>query len=219
MQTLAKNWWLLALSGVLDAVISVIYFNHAGHGFHSTRDVFLMGRITMAAAVCTIAAGLWKTKSLRCWPLALNGLALGVLGLFLNGVFGLRIRFSAIAFLIILMAMSLGTLYFASARILWRGKRIVDGWVSAMVAIGSVVFACAFFVLGLGWAKIEPGSFTDILWLGSYFAFCSVCMLGSGLRLPGLRAVIDSSPLAPDASPSRSISLRKRATSALVSVR
>jgi uncharacterized membrane protein HdeD (DUF308 family) len=25
IQTLAKNWWLLALCGVLDAIISVIY--------------------------------------------------------------------------------------------------------------------------------------------------------------------------------------------------
>lgn len=219
MQTLAKNWWLLPVSGVLDAVISVIYFNHAGHGFHSMSDVFFLGSITIAAGACMIVAGLWPNNKGRTWPLVLSGVTLGVLGLFFDGVFGLRIRFSTVASLIILMAMGLGALYFAAARTLWRGSRVGPALLFATAAIGSVIFACAFFALGFGWVKVEPGSFKDVVWLGCYFAFCAACMLVSGLPLAGLRPATDPSPAAPNDSASRSISLRNRATSALVSVR
>jgi uncharacterized membrane protein HdeD (DUF308 family) len=34
VQTLIKSWWLLALCGVLDALISIINFDHAGSGFN-----------------------------------------------------------------------------------------------------------------------------------------------------------------------------------------
>ena len=80
MQTLVKNRWLLALAGVFDVVISIVYFDHAGHGFHVMRDVFFVGRITIAAGMCTIVAGLWSAARRQCWPLVLNGVALAVLG-------------------------------------------------------------------------------------------------------------------------------------------
>jgi uncharacterized membrane protein HdeD (DUF308 family) len=218
MQTLTKNWWLLAIAGLLDAVISVLYFNHVGHGVHTMRDVYFMGRITIAAGVCTIVAGLWRRDRGQWWPLALSGIALSALGLVFDGVFGSTIRFRTVAVLIILSAVSTGIFQCAAARRLWR-RKVADASLLGVAGIGSAIFASAFFALGFGWAKIEPGSFKDLLWLGLYFAFSAVCMLGSGLRLPDLRAVLDSPPAAGNEPPSVPINLRKRATSALVSVR
>jgi hypothetical protein len=44
-------------------------------------------------------------------------------------------------------------------------------------------FALAFLALGFRWIAIEPGSHADLLWLGSYFGFGAICMLGLALRL------------------------------------
>src|SRR5580693_5282620 len=89
IQTLAKNWWLMALCGVLYVPISVIYFilYYAGPG--STPYIWneiipISGRFVLAAGVCSIAAGIWRpaksTSSLWALLLVLNGLALSLFG-------------------------------------------------------------------------------------------------------------------------------------------
>ena len=118
IQTLTKNWWLLAVCGVLDAVMSVIYFDHAQHGFHGLTDIVFLGRVALAAGACTIAVGLWRSANGKSWPLVLNGVALGALGLILNGIVGFRISFRTIALLIIVTAISIGVLELITARTL-----------------------------------------------------------------------------------------------------
>src|ERR1035438_5191609 len=85
IQTLIKNQWLLALCGVLDAIISIIYFiMYTGGdgpnfpGWYGTA-VF-QSRLALAAGACTIAAGIWRSAKGKSWLLVLNGLALGALG-------------------------------------------------------------------------------------------------------------------------------------------
>src|SRR6185437_1846105 len=56
IKTLIKNWWLLAFCGVLDAMVSVVYFNHVGHGFHGLKAVVFLGEVTLAS-------GIWSQKS------------------------------------------------------------------------------------------------------------------------------------------------------------
>jgi hypothetical protein len=51
IQTLIKGWWLLALCGVLDAIISIIYFNHAEQGFVLKGAIVFLGKLTLAAGV------------------------------------------------------------------------------------------------------------------------------------------------------------------------
>jgi uncharacterized membrane protein HdeD (DUF308 family) len=183
IQTLINNWWLLALCGVLDAIMSIIYFNHAGHGFHAMKDVAFLGKVTLAAGACTIAVGIWRSAKGKCWLLVLNGLALGALGLIFNGIFGFKISFRSVALLIILMAMSFAILELVTARTLRRQRHVVDGWFLGLAGVASVGFALAFLALGFRWIKIEPGSLSDLLWLGSYFGFSAICMLGLALRL------------------------------------
>jgi uncharacterized membrane protein HdeD (DUF308 family) len=183
IQTLINNRWLLALCGVLDAIMSIIYFNHAGHGFHGMKDIVFLGKLALAAGACTIAAGVWRSAKRKCWLLVLNGLALVALGLIFNGVFGFRISFRTVALLIILMATSIGIFELVTARILRRQRHVADGWFLGLAGVASVGFALAFLALGFRWIKIEPGSLSDLLWLGSYFGFSAICMLGLALRL------------------------------------
>jgi len=147
------------------------------------KDLLFLGKIALAAGACTIVVGVWRSAQGKCWLLVLNGLALGALGLLFNGIVGFRISFRTVALLIVLMAMSIGILEFVTARSLWRPYHVADGWFLGLAGVGSLAFALAFFALGFGWIKIEPGSLSDLLWLGSYFGFDAICTLGLALRL------------------------------------
>ena len=190
IQTLSKNWWLLALCGVLDAIISGIFLvtQDGPLTFPAWRGaVVFLSKLALAAGVCSIAAGIWRSAKGKCWLLALNGLALSALGLIFNlGVSGYRISFRTVALLVVVMAVSIGILELATARTLRRQRPVADEWFLGLVGAASVGFALAFFALGFRWIKLEPGSHSDFLWLGSYFGFSAICMLGLALRLYGL---------------------------------
>jgi uncharacterized membrane protein HdeD (DUF308 family) len=191
VQTLIKTWWLLALCGVLDAIISIINFDHAGNGFHTKAPVTQIGMLALTAAACTIAAGVWSFRKGKSWLLVLNGLAFGALGLILTGIFGSRIQFRTIALLIVTMAMSIGIYELATIRTLLHERHVADEWFLGAAGAVSIGFALVFFAFVFRWIKLDPGSpAQSLLWLGCYFGFSAVCMLGLGLRYaPPLRSV------------------------------
>lgn len=113
--TLTRNWMLLVVCGILDAIISVAYFvmwyTDGPVPFHSWNGaIVLLGKLAMGASLVAIAASLWRASSGNCWPLALHGFALGALGVILYGFTGFRISLLTIALLIVVMAVTLGIL-------------------------------------------------------------------------------------------------------------
>ena len=191
IQTLTRNWVLVALCGVLDAIISVTYVVMQEtdgpltlHSWNGT--VVFLGKLALAAGACMITAGVWRSATGKGWLLVLNGLALGALGVIQYGLTRFRISFLTVTLLIILMAMSIGLLELVIARTLRRQRHFADGWFLALAGVASFSFAVAFLALGFRWIKIEPGSHSDLLWLGSYFGFSAICMLGLALRLHSL---------------------------------
>jgi uncharacterized membrane protein HdeD (DUF308 family) len=196
IQTLIKNWWLLALCGVLDAIYSVTNLLMQGpDGSLTLRQyavpgtVVFLGKIALAAGACTIAAGIWRSAQGKSWILVLNGLALGALGAiftFWTGPLALR----TIALLLVVMAMSIGIFEWVIARALRRQRYVANEWFLALAGAASVGFALAFFAFAFGWIKLGPGPHADFLWFGSYFGFSAICMLGLALRLNSLRAAI-----------------------------
>jgi uncharacterized membrane protein HdeD (DUF308 family) len=189
IQTLIKNWWLLALCGVLDAIISVMnFFMQRPDGsptlrtfVHSRGTVVHMGMLVLAAGACTIAAGIWSSRKGKSWLLVLNGLACSALGLIFTFWTG-PLAFRTVALLIVVMAMSIGIYELATARTLRR--HLADEWLLGAAGVASVGFALAFFAFVFRWIKLEPGSPAQTLhWLGSYFGFSAICMLGLALRL------------------------------------
>ena len=67
-QSLVKSWWLLALCGVLNAIFSVVYLvTQVPDGSLIFRKyavpgtVVFLGKLALAAAACTIAAGIWRS--------------------------------------------------------------------------------------------------------------------------------------------------------------
>ncbi len=174
IQRLMRNWWLLGLCVALEATIAMIYFNYAGHGINRRSAMVLVGELTLAAGVCTIAAGILRYAEGKRWLLVVNGAACSALGLILT--FVTTIAFRTIALLIMVMAVSLGAHELASAgRLRWR----IRNWLPGTAGLVLVGFALVFLAFVLGWIKLGPAGFAQTLfWLGSYFGFSAICMLG-----------------------------------------
>ncbi len=184
-QTLMKRWWLLALSGVLYAMYSVMnLFMQRPDGsvaLRTTVDVsgtlVHMGELALAAGVCTIAAGIWSSANRRSWFLVLNGLACSALGVVFTFWATRRIAFRTIALLIVLMALSIAMYELATARTL--RPHLADKWLLDAAGVVAVGFALAFLALAFRQMNVERSPVVDFLWFGSYFGFSAICMLAN----------------------------------------
>ena len=187
-----KNWWLLVLCGVADAIYSAMdFFTQRPDGslalrtYVNNRSTLVhMGVLALAAGACAIAAGIWSFRKDKSWLLVLHGLACSALGLILTFRTG-PISFRTIALLIAVMAMSTGVYALATARTLRR--HLADEWLLGAAGAASVAFALAFLAFVFRWIELEPASPAQGLdWLGSYFGFSAICMLGLALHLHSL---------------------------------
>jgi hypothetical protein len=176
MQRLIRNWWLLGLCVALETIIAIIYFSYAGQ--HVNRNKIVpVGGLTLAAGVCIIAAGLLRSAEGKRWLLVLNGAACSALGLILT--FVTAIAFRTIALLMIVMAVSLAAHELAAS-----GPRLTRKWLPGMAGLVLVGFATWFLAFVLRWIKLDPTSPGEsLLWLGSYFGFSAICMLGMAADL------------------------------------
>jgi len=191
IQTLAKNWWLLALCGLLDAILALMNVSMRDPNGSLTLRIFvpmsagvLMCRLALAAGACTIAAGTWRSRRGRSWLLAVNGVAFSAYGLIPLILWTRPLSFRLFALLLVVMAISIGILELATARTLRR--HVADKWFLGLAGAASIGFALAFLALAFRWINLEPGSHSVFLWLGSYFGFSAICMPGLALRLHSL---------------------------------
>jgi len=172
IQMSIRNWLLLALCGVLDAIVSAVYFSNAGQGFHAARTVVFLGAFTLAGGACAIAAALWNRGRGKYWLLVLHGLACAALGLIFAFWKG-PLAFRTVALLIVVMAVSIGIYELASPRTFLFGA-------AGAVSLG---FALVFLAFVLGLIKLEPASPGQTLtWMGSYFGVCAITMLFQAVR-------------------------------------
>jgi hypothetical protein len=167
MIVISMNWCLLALCGVLDAIIAVIYVNHAGSGFASYGSVEFLCGLAVAAGACTIAVGIWGSREGRSWLLALNGLALSAYGL-IPILWTGPLSFRLFALLLVVMATSIGIFELTKARSL----RLLG-----LAGAASIGFALVFLAFVLRWIQLTPGPAQTLLWMGAYFGFSAICMV------------------------------------------
>jgi hypothetical protein len=196
IQTLTKNWWLLGLCGVLDAISSVLYLimYDAGpdgtpfQGWYAT--VVLISRLAVAAGACAIAAGIWRSTQGISWLLVLNGLACSAYGL-IPWVWRGPLGFRLFALLIVVMALSFGVLALAVAGTMRRQRQGADQWLFGVAGAASFGFAVVFLALVNGWIQLERRPFHPalFLWLCLFFGFSAICMLGLAPRLRSLMAM------------------------------
>ena len=189
MQTLIQNWWLMALCGVLQAVYSVvILFMQNPYGSLVLRQyalpstVVFLGTVAIASGIFAVAAGMWKSSQGKSWLLLVNGVALSTLGFMLTGSFGPQVSFRSITLLLAVMAISISIFELRIARTL-RQNHLVNEWFLDLAGAASVVFAMAFLAMSLRWIILKPSPASDFIWIGSYFGFSAICMLGIAWRL------------------------------------
>src|SRR5450756_509389 len=144
IHTLIKNWWLLALCGVLDAIFSAVnLLTQDPDGSLTLRKyalkstVVFLGKLALAAGACTITAGMWRSATGKSWLLVLNGLALSALGLIFTFRTG-PLAFRTIALLLVVMAMSIGIFELVIARTLRRQRHGADEWLLGLAGAASV---------------------------------------------------------------------------------
>ena len=187
IQALTKNWWLLALGGVFDALLSAMnFFRQRPDGSLTPRTsvdvsgtLVHIGMLALAAGVCTVAAAIWSYREGRSWLLVLNGLALSALGLLFTFWANRPIAFRSIALLIVAMAISVGIYELATARTLQR--HVTGKWLLGAAGVVSVGFALVFVALAFRQLNVERSPLADFLWFGSYYGFSAVCKLGLAL--------------------------------------
>ncbi|HEY1183069.1 MAG TPA: DUF308 domain-containing protein [Bryobacteraceae bacterium] len=192
IQTLSKNWWLLALAGVFDAMLSAMnFFIERPDGSLTLRATVRygstleqMGMLALAAGVCTIAAGIWSSGKGRAWLLVLNGLALSALGLIFSFRANRPIAFRTIALLVAVMAIGIGIYELTTARAL--RPHGTAKWLLGAAGAVSVGFALVFLALAFRQMNVERSPLTDFLWFGSYYGFSAICKLGLALRVHSL---------------------------------
>lgn len=189
MQTLIQNWWLMALCGVLQAVYSVvILFMQNPDGSLALRKyalqstVVFLGTVAIASGIFAVAAGMWKSSQGKSWLLLVNGVALSTLGFMLTGSFGPQVSFRSITLLLAVMAISISIFELGIAQTL-RQSHLVNEWILYLAGAVSVVFAMAFLTMSLRWIILKPSPASDFIWIGSYFGFSSISMLGISWRL------------------------------------
>lgn len=186
IETLIRNWWLLALRGVLAAVFSVITFMMRSsvqtftlREFATRGSVIFLGMLALAAGACTIAAGIWTATRHKWWLLVVDGLAVSAVGFTL--ILSDRITFHLVANLLVALAMAVGVSELITARMLRH--HVPDEWFLVLAGAASIGFALSFL-----WIKPEVA--TAFNWLAAYSAFTAICMAALALRLRNLRRTI-----------------------------
>jgi uncharacterized membrane protein HdeD (DUF308 family) len=174
---LARNWWALALRGVLAIVIGLIAFRWPG--VFVAWLVLLFGVYAIVDGVFAIIAGIRAAeRHERWWPFALEGLLDIVAGII---AFLLPVA-AAFALLYLVSAWSIVSGVFRITAAIRLRKQIEGEWLLILNGILSVAFGIVIFtfpVVGL----------VTVAWIiGIYAIIFGVILLALGLRLRSHRA-------------------------------
>jgi hypothetical protein len=196
IETISRNWFFVALCGLLEAILAIVYLVMQGTdgplSFHAwSGSITFLGELTIAAGGCAIAAGVWRSGSGRCWLLVLKGAALAGLGWIYYALVRFRISILTLMLLVAVTAVSAGILELIIARVFRHQGRTADGWLFGVAGAISIGFTLPMFALGFRLIRLAPGEHLDLLLLGLYFGFSAACSLGLALRLhwPGMPVV------------------------------
>jgi uncharacterized membrane protein HdeD (DUF308 family) len=172
IDTLSRNWWLIALRGLAGILFGIITF--LAPGMTLAVLVILFGAYAFADGVLTIASAVRRRGATNRWGMLLLegvvGVAAGVVTLFWPGITALTLLY-VIAF----WALLTGVLEIAAAI---RLRRVITGeWLLALGGIASIVFGVAIALFP------AAGALVLVLWIGAYMLVFGVLFVALGLRL------------------------------------
>jgi uncharacterized membrane protein HdeD (DUF308 family) len=180
---LARNWWALALRGVLAIVFGVLAF--VNPGITLAALVLLFGAYSLVDGVFAIIAGLRAAqRHERWWPFALEGLASIVVGI----IAFLMPAAAAFALLMLASAWSIVTGVFRIAAAIRLRKQIQGEWLLILNGILSVAF-------GVIIALFPGAGLVTLVWLiGFYAVLFGIILLALAFRLRGHTAKVGAKP-------------------------
>jgi uncharacterized membrane protein HdeD (DUF308 family) len=173
---LARNWWLLALRGVLGILFSIGAFVWPGATLAALVIVF--GAYVFVDGIFAVVAGIGMRRQLSLWWLiVLEGAAGIVLGL-------LTFRSpdtTALVLLTLIAAWSIVSGIFEIATAVQLRKVIANEWLMILSGILSIIFGILLI------AQPNSGAIAIVWLLGGYALLFGILTLMFAFRLRGMR--------------------------------
>ena len=175
LDSLARNWWAVALRGLAGILFGIITF--VWPGISLAALVLLFGAYAFADGVLSIVSAVRRRGADRWWLLLLQG----ILGIGAGLVTWLWPGITALALLAVIAAWALmgGALQIAAAI---RLRKVISGeWLLALGGVLSMALGVLLIVFP------GPGALA-LVWIGAYAFVFGIVLLVLGFRLRGLRA-------------------------------
>ena len=177
---LARNWWLLALRGVLGILFGIGAFVWPDATLAALVIVF--GAYVFVDGIFAVAAGIRMRRQIdRWWLLVLEGAVGIILGL-------LTLRSpdtTALVLLIVIAAWSIVTGIFEIATAVRIRTLIANEWLMILSGVVSIVFGALLI------AQPGAGEIAIVWLLGAYALLFGILTLMLAFRLRGMRDTID----------------------------
>jgi uncharacterized membrane protein HdeD (DUF308 family) len=180
MLTLARNWWVLVVRGVLAVVFGILAFVLPGATVAAL--VILFGAFMLVDGLFALVSA-WRRADRRTswWPFVLEGLsgiAIGVITFLWPGV-------TAFALLYLIAAWAFVTGVFEIVAAIRLRKEIRGELVLALIGLASIIFAVLVILF--------PGEgAVAIVWaIGAYAVVFGILLIVLGLRLRRLHAELE----------------------------
>ena len=176
LHTLAKNWWALALRGLVALMFGLLTF--VLPGITLVTLILLFGAYALADGIFNIIA-FFRVAS-HHWALLIEGL-IGIIAGILTFVWP---AITALALLYVIAFWAIFTGIFEIVAGIRLRKVITNEWLLLLMGILSLLFG--LFVL------IAPGvgALAIVLWIGAYALVFGIFLLALAFRLRGHRHLV-----------------------------
>lgn len=176
MELLARNWWALALRGVVAILFGLAAF--VWPGLTLAVLVALFGAYALVDGIFALAAAVRAVQQHnRWWPLLLvgvAGIAAGVLTFFYPGI-------TAVALLVIIAAWAIVTGIFELITAIELRRHISGEWLLGLSGIASILFGILLI------AQPGAGALALVWLIGIYAIVFGLLELGLAFRLRSMQ--------------------------------
>jgi uncharacterized membrane protein HdeD (DUF308 family) len=173
---LSRNWWVLALRGVLGILFGIVAFVWPGATLAALILVF--GAYVFVDGIFAVIAGIGMRRQIdRWWLIVLEGAAGIILGV-------LTFRSpdtTALILLTFIAAWSIVTGIFEIATAVRLRKLIADEWLLILSGVVSIIFGILLIALP------DAGGLSIVWLLGAYALLFGILTLMLSFRLRGMR--------------------------------
>jgi len=172
VDTLTRNWWLVALRGLAALLFGVLTIFRPGVTLAAL--ILLFGGYAVASGILTIVAAIANRHGEARWvPLLISGLlsvAVGVITFIMPGI-------TAMVLLYLIAAWAIVTGIWEIVAAIRLRKIITGEWLLVLGGVLSVAFGL-FLVAFPG-----AGALTVTLWIGTYAIMLGIVSIALGFRL------------------------------------